>query len=402
VAAVPAQARAQNDPSLPEIPLTQRTPVSARFAGMGGASLAIADDHSATLANPATLGLVRGIEFSAGFQKQSGEQEVDYLGNPSTVDFGKTRLSHLGFAYPFPTYRGRFVVGFQYGRVSSLDSDFLLRDPAGDLRQSIYEEGAMSAYAVAAAIQVSPYVTIGAAGSVLGGSSFREVRTTVSGQGGSDSYTSTDVDISGITGSLGALVEVAPPVRLGFLIQLPEDLDLEGSSLVDDDQGTDDFEILDEIRLPYRLGAGLGVALPNTVLGLDVIYADWSEIRYFGPLRTADGQSAYRETVELRVGAEYLLALPTPIRLRAGFLLQPIAYQLLLTDGNDYESADFDSDRKYVTVGAGALLGRAFTLDLAYMHGGYERSAIQHTMPVRYREEVSDRRFLASVSLRLN
>jgi long-subunit fatty acid transport protein len=261
----------------------------------------------------------------------------------------------------------------------------------------------MSAYAIAAALQVSPFVTLGASGSILGGSSFREVRTTFQdGQGVSSSYSSTDVDISGVTGSIGALVEVASAVRLGLLIQLPENLDLEGSSFVEDEESSEDIPILDEIRLPYRLGAGLAVALPHLVLGTDVVYADWSEIRYFGPLRTSDGRSAYRETLELRLGAEYLLALPTPVRLRAGYLLQPLAYQLLLTDSSRYEDATFDSDRKYFTLGAGVLVGRSVTIDAAYMHGGYERSAIQESAPERYREEITDRRILASVSFRLN
>jgi long-subunit fatty acid transport protein len=397
-------AGAQDD-VLPEIPMTLRSPVAARYAGMGGASLAVADDHSACLSNPATLGLVRSIEFAAGFTKQDGETDVDYLGTPSSVDFGKTRLSHLGFAYPFPTYRGRFVVGFQYGRVSSFDSDYIRRASTEGFfeNESIYEEGGMTEYGLSGALQVSPTLTLGATGVIVGGGSFREHRYRYQDtEGSANSTQTTDVDLSAVSASFGALIEVAPSVRLGLLVDLPRYLDLDGSVLDRSEEGTDEFTITDEINLPARLGAGVAVALPSVVLAADAIYADWSQIDYFGPVRASDGRNAYRETLELHVGAEYLLALPTPIRVRAGYLLQPLAYQLLLTDSPTYEDATFDSDRKYLTVGAGLLIGKTVTLDLAYMFGGYERSAIQQSDPELYREDVTDRRLLASVSLRLN
>lgn len=401
---LPGIVRAQDD-NLPEIPMTLRSPVAARYAGMGGTSLALADDHSACLSNPATLGLVRSIEFAAGFTKQDAEQQVDYLGTLSAVDFGKTRLSHLGLAYPFPTYRGRFVVGFEYGRVSSFDSDFL-RSASGQQfmeTESIYEEGGMSQYGLSAALQVSPTLTLGVTGVIVGGSSFRDRRYRYDGaQGTTSNAQTTDVDLSAVSASFGALVEVMPAVRLGLLVQLPESIDLEGSVRDQDGPDVDEYTIADEVNLPYHLGAGVAVALPNTVVGVDAIYTDWSQIDYYGPVRASDGRNAYRETLELRLGAEYLLALPTPIRLRAGYLLQPLAYQLLLTDSGFYEDARFESDRKYGTVGAGMLLGQTVTLDLAYMFGGYERSAVQQTNPDLYREDVTDRRLLASISLRLN
>ncbi|MBD3162259.1 MAG: hypothetical protein GF346_08010 [Candidatus Eisenbacteria bacterium] len=407
----PDAARAQGETqNLPEIPLTHRTPVAARYAGMGGASLTIADDHSACLANPATLGLVRGIELAAGFSHQDADREVRYLGSPTRAEYGKTRFADLGFAYPFPTYRGRFVIGFQYGRISSLDSDFYQRSPASSDQpfeeEGIYETGGLGAYAVSAALQVSPNVTLGASGIILSGDSFRErtYRYDASGGGFSDLYETTDVDISGLTGSVGALVELDPAIRFGLLIRFPESLDFDGI-LYEEIDGEDsaEFSITDEIDLPFRLGAGLALARQNLIVSADALFTDWTQVRFAGPVRTVDRENAYRETVDLHFGAEYLIPFSTPVRIRAGYALQPLAYRLLLTDvqARRYEEARFDRDRYAYTFGLGALLGESLTLDLAYQHGGYERSA-SHPTGLRYREEVTDRRVLATLTLRVN
>lgn len=398
-----------DEENLPEIPLTSRMPVAARYAGMGGAALAIADDYSACLANPATLGLVRAIEFAIGFTHQSGERDIRFLGDPASTEFGKTRLSHLGFAYPFPTYRGRFVLGFQYGRISSLDSDFFKEGAGSGVireQEGIYEEGSLNAYAMSAAIQVSPNVTLGATGTVLGGNDFRE-RTFFHETEGEliSSFQSYDADITGITGSVGALVELSQGIRLGMTVNFPESIDFDGEVFYEDRANfeEDRYSFTDEIDMPFRLGAGLAMARSNFILAADAIFTDWTQISFAGPLRTGGRDPAYRETVEFHLGAEYLLSPPVPIRLRAGYSYQPLAYNLLLTDvvTPRYHEARFETDRQYITGGVGFLLGETVTMDLAYMHGGYERSAPGATN-ARYTEEEKDRRVLATVSLRLN
>jgi len=207
-----------------------------------------------------------------------------------------------------------------------------------------------------------------------------------------------------VTGSFGALVEMERGFRLGMIVQFPENIDFDGV-FYEDVAGAepDEFSFTDEITLPFRLGAGLAIARRNLIIGTDVRYADWSQIDFAGPLRTADREFAYRETVDFHIGAEYLLSLPSPIRLRAGYALQPLAYRLLLTDvvTPRYEEARFDTDRHYVTFGLGFLMGGTVTVDLAYMHGGYERSAVEASTQ-RYKEEEKDRRVLATLSMRLN
>lgn len=401
------RAAAQN---LPEIPLTYRPPISARYAGMGGASLAIADDHTAAFSNPASLALVRQIEFSAGFQNQNGEREIQYFRRSEQADFGKTRLSHLGFAYPFPTYRGSLVVGFAYGRVASLDSDFFKSGAGGAINfeeEGIYEEGGLAAYVGSIGFQATRSVYLGLSGTILDGNGYREREFTYRAGGVQESdYTTQDYDANAVTGSLGALVDLAEGLRLGLLIQLPEGLDFEGTAYEEYSSGDslwiDEYGFADEIDLPYRLGAGLAFTRSHLILALDAIYADWTQISFVGPLRTADREFAYRQTVDLRAGAEFLLSSPVPLRLRAGYYISPLPYRLVLTDVYDgrYEKAVLDGDRKYFTLGAGILLNESLSLDLAYMQGGFKRRGAESGARV-FEEEERDRKLLATLSLRL-
>jgi long-subunit fatty acid transport protein len=409
--AVSSGSAQEGDLYIQEIPLVHRLPVSARYAGMGGTSLAIADDHSACLANPATLGLVRGIEFSAGFARQDAERSTVYFGNPRTADYGKTRLTDLGFAYPFPTYRGRFVIGFQYGRVSGLDSKFLQSAGFGPAREevSITERGGLQAYAVSAALQVSPSVTLGATGTVLGGSSLREIRAISTNPPDPPMFVRIrdDAEISGFSGILGGLVELDHGVRFGFTINLPEnvdfDIDFAEYYTTSSEPDTTGFGVY-EVDIPFRLGAGLAVARKSFLVSIDAVYTDWTQIDVADLVAPDASERSYRETLEIRLGAEYFLPLTFPIRLRAGYQRQPLPYRLILTDSSQSEvippRATIDHDRDYFTFGAGFLIGKTITLDVAYMHGGFERSAPQGGG--RYVEEETDRRMLATMTLRLN
>jgi long-subunit fatty acid transport protein len=247
-------------------------------------------------------------------------------------------------------------------------------------------------------------VTLGATGTILGGGDYRE--RTFSRDTSSetiDSYQEYDADISGLTGSFGVLVEMDRGVRFGATVLFPQDIDFDGVFYEEYDGYVDEFSFTDEITLPFRLGGGVALARRNLILGVDAIYTDWSQIDFAGPLRTADREFAYRETVDLHIGAEYLLSLPSALRIRAGYAYQPLAYRLLLTDvmAPRYEEARFDTNRHYLTFGLGMLLGETVTMDLAYIHGGYERSAVEASAS-RYVEEETDRRLLATLSVRVN
>lgn len=399
---------AQAQQNIPEIPLTFRPPFDARYAGMGGVSIAVADDHNASISNPAALGLVRQIEFGIGFTHQKASRDVTYLGTTTRAEFGKTRLSNLGFAYPFPTYRGSFVVGGAYARLSPLDSDFYKvgRGPTTTLeREGIYQEGSLGAYSGSVAFQPTRAIYVGATGTILHGGNYYDRTFEYEGILGSANFQQVqDYDITGFSGSVGALADLGVGLRMGLVLHFPEGLDLDGSETdrfpVSD--SVDVFDFSDHIYLPYRLGMGLAFARPNLILAIDAIYTDWTQISFLGPLRLDNRQFAYRQTVDVHIGGEFLFSAAIPIRVRAGYALEPIPYRVVLVDvpNGIYESAAFQRDRHYFTFGAGILLAETMTIDLAYMDGGFTRSG-STTSTTSFQEKERDRRLLASLSVRL-
>jgi long-subunit fatty acid transport protein len=180
-------------------------------------------------------------------------------------------------------------------------------------------------------------------------------------------------DIDGYTGSMGMLYKFEPIGRLGLNVQFPRKLTLDG--VYEDEEYIDRFE--SDITLPFTLGGGIAITPPNFLLAFDLRYTDWSQIDFEGPVRFVDQygrpRSAYESTTEVHVGAEIMFP-DMPIRLRAGYYYDPLPYRLFFTD-NAYYLADIEQERDYFTLGGGVILQEALTLDVAYVSGGFVRSA---------------------------
>lgn len=389
-----------------ELPFTATMGFGARALGMGAAHLAVVEDLSAIYYNPAGLAQIRRIEVGGTLTFDRRNQSVDLSGTRSEVDLRNTHLNSIGFAYPFPTYRGSLVIGGAYNRRVNLNSDYLRQGslpPYGsDELESILEEGSLDTWSAAVATDISPNISIGAAVSYLSGSTTRRDEFQYSDPRYDYSYFSdSDSDISGWTGSFGSLVRLGPLARLGFQVQFPQTIDLEGTQSVDEsytdrDVPEDDFSggfdeaFQDDIDLPFSFGGGIALTPRNFVIAADVRYTDWTQIRYAGPVRveyieTSEAgrsslvrEDAYRGAAEIHVGAEYVLPV-YPLRFRAGFYTEPVAYNLVLTDvfGGVYRVADYDPDRRFFTFGVGALFEDVLTVDVAYVTGKYERSAVE-------------------------
>jgi hypothetical protein len=92
------------------------------------------------------------------------------------------------------------------------------------------------------------------------------------------------------------------------------------------------------------------------------------------------------------LGAEFLVP-NAPLRLRAGYMYDPIPYKLVFTDDR-YFVGDIGDERDYFTVGAGVILEGSFSLDAAFMTGGFERSAVSTV------EDMSQNRVFVSAGYR--
>jgi long-subunit fatty acid transport protein len=224
------------------------------------------------------------------------------------------------------------------------------------------------------AFDASPSISLGGALSLLGGSWDTDYSITWTEDGGGEYRYFDETDIDGVTGSVGMLYRFEPTGRFALSADFPKKLSTDGVLTEDDIQ----YSIEDDITLPFSVSAGLAFTLPHVVLALDVKYTDWSQIDYEGPVRVEDAErrrlNVYDDAAQVRLGAEFLVP-NAPLRLRAGYMYDPVPYKLVFTDDRYYVGETGD-ERDYFTFGAGVILEESFSLDAAIAFGGFERSAV--------------------------
>ncbi|MBN1504402.1 MAG: hypothetical protein JW952_04990 [Candidatus Eisenbacteria bacterium] len=407
--------------SLPDIPLVYDFGVGARAMGMGQAHVAVCDDVSATFYNPAALAHVRRIELSAGFSHLNDNWQTEFYGTRTASEVGSTKLSSLALAYPFPTYRGSLVFGVAYNRSKNLDSDYMRegfnpyhwRDDLGDYAEgfeteTVYERGGMSHWTVAMGADVSAEVSVGGSISFLSGSSERTYEYDATWTDGVTNveeyyYQLDDADITGWTASVGTVARIGNAGRVGLTVNFPQYLTLDGSQYLEeyDPVGDlvyiDDILFEDEITLPLSFSAGASAApVAGLILALDARYTDWKQIDYYGPIRL-DNEYAYKATTSIRLGAEFTIP-NSPLRVRAGYFTDPVAFRFIedYSEPGGVWDATIDQNGRFFTFGAGLLVEDAFTVDAAWVHGGYEKS-LPRRSDIDYSEErTSDRMFVTA------
>ena len=423
--------------------------MGARAMGMGKAYQAVSEDVSALHFNPAGLAQIRRPELSVGVAHDDVDRTVDHV-EQITLGATNTRLEHVAFAYPVPTYRGSFVVGFGFHRFADLDQRFLKEgslDSSGLYERERYvRDGAINAYTGALGYDLSLNVSVGASLTYLDGTSYEEILTAngILGSGGL-SYGDPsnpdnrlfreevlrDADVTGYTGSLAILAYVNPQLRTALILDLPTRLDYEGFdefSLEDwekIDSGTVYFE--DQITLPPSVAGGISWGKDGFLLAAGARWTDYTQIDYEGEILAPDGrESAYRSVVAFHLGGEFQFP-SAPVRVRGGFFTEPLPYRLLSADSDfnfvaddnnqnttddvsvvyrDYPDADIVSDRKYFTAGAGVVIQESLTLDVAYLHGRWERqtpAGYENTTDfyptTMTREEVTQNRVFVSATM---
>jgi long-subunit fatty acid transport protein len=410
---------------------------------MGFAHIGVVEDGSALFYNPAGLAQVRRVEISGGLFHDSQDREVSFprvdlddfpaaVPNTRDADVGATQIGHLSLVYPFPTYRGSLVLGLAYQRVASLDSDYFrrafLRMPSGGTpglleTESFTEDGSVNFWTAGLAGDVSPNIALGGSLTFIEGGTRQEFqigRLRAFSNGNTDVNESEEVfllddfrdaDLTGYTGSVGALARLGEMTRLGLTVDFPQRYNFDGRQQVrlEDQEKIDCFgfprsegcpdpgpplPFEDTITLPFSFGAGLSVSPRNLLLAADVRLTDWTRIDFEGEIETRDRENAYRSTAEINLGIEYQFDFH-PTRIRAGFSSQPLPYKLVpdeidftfVPDDGDpnttddtsfftriYPEAGFETDRRFLTLGAGTLVDNAVSLDVAYVHGMYERT----------------------------
>ncbi len=407
--------------------------MGARAMGMGGAYTAVSEDVTAIEYNPAGLAQIRRVELSGGLVRSNTDWTVRHFG-ATTTDQSSLRLDHLALAYPVATYRGSLVFAGGFHRAADTDVSLLRQGYAVPIQghtpglfelEDYLREGAVDQWTVAVAMDLSPNISVGASLSYLSGTSKESLtlanyRAVPSAGGvildfGGDnalddrvfeSTVSRTSDLTGYTGSIGFMGYLDSGFRLGLSLDLPKKLtyDVNVNTRMEDWEKIDVARsfLQDDITLPLSVNGGVSWGGRGLLLSGGLRWTDYSQIDFEGKIYapysgTGDPSFArdlaYRSVVAVNAGGEYQFA-KLPLRVRAGFYTEPLPYKLIAADTDfafvpdddnsqttddasvvyrDYPEARIVSDRKYWTLGAGVLVQEALTLDLAVVHGTWER-----------------------------
>lgn len=399
---------------------------NARTMAMGQTGVASSIDGSGMIYNPACLARIRRLEVRGGVSQLRLENTTDYEGgryagyvsqaNMGQRDMTKTHLDALSVTVPVPTYRGSLVWALGLHRLKNFDRTLQLNlrdavDAANYIEeeQTETESGGIYAWSAAGAMELSPQLAAGAAIHIYSGKAEYAAEYYHKTAGDLDFMTIDETssivsDHLGISGSIGFTYQASPKLTVGAVIETPSFWNVEENSRVDgveiyDTLASDyywEYEYGDagyteyDMRHPFSFALGGALSHDQLNLALDVKYTDWSQLEYtdeFSQDLNAVIQEHYKEVLAVGLGAEYVFP-ESGISLRAGVYRDPLPFP-----------ADYvEKDRQYFTLGAGFLIDRVMTIDIAAALGGY---TIKYLDPLPNTEEYKTRRIYLTLAYRM-
>jgi len=366
--------------------------VGGRALSMGSAYLAISDDYSATMWNPAGLTQLRRMELFTSISHMQYLNDAT-LGEINNTDkTTKTKLNSVGFAFPVPTYRGSLVFAVGYNKVRNFDSGFSLGlfNEYLAVKQAFteIEEGGLSNWVFAGAMEVTENLSIGASMNLWRGNDDYYLNFYEEDINDNYYYDYYEYDqqvltkYNAVNFKLGALYKftrffsfaatVVTPISMEAKEDWAEVIEqIEDADSPEDDYYYDASDSWDYgIKFPFVFSAGAAVTLlPNIVVSGDVEYTDWAQTRYTSepPVgdkfdENLDFKQNFAATTTFRLGAEFTVPFINT-QLRAGAIRIP----------SPFKDATSKQDRNYYTLGCGILLDKQVKIDVAYVHGWWEK-----------------------------
>jgi len=287
-----------------EITVDNLMGVGARAMGMGGAYVAVSEDFSATYWNPAGLAQIRRIELYGSLSHQIQKVESYFYGGFDRSRISRTKLNSLGIVLPVPTYRGSLVFALGFNRVKSFDSIFSIDGYSTSSlfhrRGTASDEGGLTAFSIAGAIDVSPSASLGLSLNVWGGTDefskdllstdiydmHRDTVSVLEKLSFKDEY-------SGFNVTFAMLLRAPLGFRFGAALSTPvtfkvkEDWSSEYETTLsgpvtyrEGDSGHFSYKVY----LPYELALGASWSVLGLLtLAADMRYVDWTQTRYDEP-----------------------------------------------------------------------------------------------------------------------
>jgi long-chain fatty acid transport protein len=370
--------------------------VGARAMGMGGAYIAVANDATALVYNPAGLARVKRIEFSGGLthqrlrNKTGGLTFVGIQPQSTAINFNdgrfqsNTRLSSANIVLPVPTYRGSLVFAFGVNRIKSFDKTMEFSFPADGSSGIESESGGLYMWSFGGAVDISPNVSVGGAFNFFSGTDNYSwlYEGTYSDDNLSFKYDDTIKDrYTGFNLKLGVRVQPNKFLIVGGTIESPVTYTIneDWTQTTDEDGGNyyDSGSPEYKISLPFSLGIGIALNFNNLILAGDINYADWTQMEYKRLADMAEAnrmiKDSYTDVLRWHVGAEYLFP-KIGTTLRAGYYQNPLPYK----------STWIKENKDYFTSGIGFLIDQVMTVDLAWVYGSWELNDFNIELAEKY------------------
>lgn len=423
-----------------EIVTTGDITVGARALGMGGAQIAAANDLTAIINNPAALTRIGQTEFQLGFVRLNRDihsilsDDITLSGSDNSSNL---ELGTVGFSYAVPTERGSLAFAVGYNRVKDFSGNYRLSGYSpwafenddngdgtitddeiwgGDETLAELNTGGMDVLSFAAAVDVSPQVSIGGSIDYWKGDYKRDITFL---RNNFEEYTSwLDIetyqdDITGWSFKPSILYS-KDKLRLGAYATLPLSFDVKEEYLSDQYSRNDgvffstgsspsmDFNDTSEydsysykINPPKQFGAGIALGVPEKrMFAADLVYENWQEAEIKDEYDPYYFSGKYRSTFGWRVGFEH--GIPwLDAALRVGYIRQPLSFEGPRGDDPRDPEIKVDNPRDFVTAGFGTWIDESFRLDAAYAHGFFR------TTEGSRRDEETHDRFSLSMLYRL-
>lgn len=374
--------------------------VGARTMGMGGASLALADDFTALYWNPAGMAQIQKFEFFSSFSHNRASANTYFTGDEiTTTSRSQMRPNAIGFIYPLIAKQGGLAIGFGYNRPQNFDYQTAITgiDPSSgtDFSGLSVDEidansGGIGIWSFGASVYVTKRVLVGGSLDFWSGNSLNHLDTTATDIVNIDSELSrfryddeVDREYSGIGGRIGLLAHLTDNINLGLTLVAPTELGVDelwyqstlevyddGEKWSDSASGSQIYDI----ERPFEVGAGVAVKLLNErlILAGDVQLTDWRQTRY-DPAPAEDisddnFEKYYATTFQVRIGAEYRIPV-VDTHIRAGYFRDTVPF----TD------AEIEDARDFLTIGIGKIFEDSIKFDVGYMLGTSQRSRYELT-----------------------
>lgn len=369
--------------------------VGARTMGMGGASLALADDFTALYWNPAGMAQIQKFELFSSFSHNTASTNTYFTGDEITgTTRSRMRPNSIGFVYPFHARRGGWAIAFGYNRPQNFDYQTAIQgvDPSSGTEfsglavdETDVNSGGIGIWSFGTSVYVSKHFLIGGSLDFWQGSSLNELDTTATDLLQVDSELSRfryddeiDREYSGLGARIGLLAHLTDAISVGLTLVTPVELGVDEdwyqSTRAVYDDGEEMSDVVDglqafDIERPFEIGTGIAVKLFNNqlILAGDVQLTDWTQTRYdpapADDISQDNFEEFYATTLQARLGVEYRI--PTlDTQVRVGYFRDTIPF----TD------AEVNNARDFLTLGVGKIFEDSLKCDVGYMLGTWQRS----------------------------